>query len=266
MDADRYLARIGIDPDSVSAPDHETLARLQAAHLRTVPFETLAITGDPFDDRAGDGVSLAATDLFEKIVDRERGGFCFELNGLFAWLLDEIGFETARIAGRMLGDDSVTLPANHLIPTVTLDRTYVVDAGMGTPKIRRPVPLNGTTVSDELGAEWRVVESDRPDTDFRTQYRQAREDDWTDRYVFTTEPRDLSYFHATCDYLASAPESGFTGSPVLVIGTDYGYVKLTGQQLTRVANGDETESTLSESEWHETVADTFGIDWAEARA
>jgi len=265
MDADRYLARIGTDPTSVTAPDRETLSRLQAAHLRTVPFETLAITGDPFDDRAGAGVSLAESDLFEKLVERERGGFCFELNGLFAWLLGELGFETNRFAGRMLGDDSVTLPANHLVPTVTLDRTYVVDVGMGTPKIRTPVPLDGTPVTDELGVEWRVVESERPDADYRTQYRRAAETEWTDRYVFTARPRPLSYFRATCDYLASAPESGFTGSPVLVVGTDHGHVKLTGQQLTRVVDGDATERTLSETEWDETVAETFGIDWAEAR-
>jgi len=129
MDADAYLRRIGLTRGDVEARGRETLARLQRAHVLTVPFENLAIAGDPWDDRAGAGVSLDPATLEAKIVDRERGGFCYELNGAFVALLDELGFEATRNAGRIVGDGGVELPANHLVPTVDLDRTYVADVG-----------------------------------------------------------------------------------------------------------------------------------------
>jgi len=261
MDADAYLRRIGLTRGDVEARGRETLARLQRAHVLTVPFENLAIAGDPWDDRAGAGVSLDPATLEAKIVDRERGGFCYELNGAFVALLDELGFEATRNAGRIVGDGGVELPANHLVPTVDLDRTYVADVGMGTPKIRRPVPIDGTAVGDEVDVRWRVVESDRPDVDYLVQYREPGEADWTDRYVFTHEPREMDYFAATCDYLTAAPESVFTGSTTVTIGTGDGHVKLSDRELERVENGSETVRTLGREEWNEVLATEFGIEW-----
>jgi N-hydroxyarylamine O-acetyltransferase len=185
---DDYLARIGLDPtevrrsdagnaaasttESAGSPDYETLERLQRAHVTTVPFETLAVTGDPFGPREGEGVTLTLPHLYDKIAVRERGGFCFELNGLFGWLLGELGFDSARIAAGMLSDDGDPRPpANHHAHLVSLDRPYVVDVGCGVPTMRRPLPLDGTACEDSAGVRWRAVESERPDADYLTQYR-----------------------------------------------------------------------------------------------
>jgi N-hydroxyarylamine O-acetyltransferase len=261
MDPDRYLRRIGLEPDDVGTLDHDTLARLQNAHVRSVPFENLAISGDPWGRRSGEGVSLGIDDLEAKIVEGERGGFCYELNGAFAGLLDELGFDAARNAGRIVGDGGIELPANHLVPTVELDRTYVVDVGTGTPKIRRPVPLDGTPVEDGGGNTWRVVENDRPDVEYTVEYRGLDEDSWSDRYVFTHEPKPMRYFTATCNYLTAAPESVFTGSTVLTIATDRGQTKLTGRELHRTGGDEETVRTLDPREWDEILENEFGIDW-----
>jgi len=261
MDADHYLRRIGLDPADVESLDHDTLARLQRAHVQTVPFENLAISGDPWDRRSGADVSLALDDLEAKIVERDRGGFCYELNGLFAGLLDELGFDATRNAGRIVGDGGIELPANHLVPTVELDRTYVADVGMGTPKIRRPIPLDGAPVEDGVGNTWRVVENDRPDVDYTIEYRGPDEDSWADRFVFTRGSRPMRYFTATCDYLTSAPESVFTGSTVVTIATEHGQAKLTGRELHRTERGEETVRTLDRDEWDEILAAEFGIEW-----
>jgi len=260
MNGDRYLQRIGLDPSTVTSLDRETLARLQHAHVEAVPFENLSIGGDPWDRRDGAGVSLATGDLEAKIVDRERGGFCYELNGAFVALLDELGFEATRNAGRIVGDGGIELPANHLVPTVELDRTYIADVGMGSPKIRRPVPLDGTAVEGDAGTVWRVTANERPDVDYTVQCRSAEADTWTDRYVFTQEPRAMDYFTATCDYLTTAPESTFTGSTVATIATESGHVKLTGRELHRVEDGDETVRELDESEWEDVLTTEFGIE------
>ncbi|GKZ13956.1 arylamine N-acetyltransferase [Haladaptatus sp. T7] len=261
MNHERYCARIGLDPSSVRDADLETLARLQRAHVTTVPFENVAITGDPFGNREGAGVSLAADDCYDKIVENRRGGFCFELNGLFGDLLAELGFDVSRRAAMMLSDGEARPPANHLTNVVTLDRPYVVDVGMGVPTMRRPLPLDGDTTRDGIGVEWRTVESDRPDSDYATQFRDspAENPEWKTRYVFRDVPRERSYFEATCEYLASAPESPFTGDPVVTIATDSGHAKLTTDALTRHENGEERERSLAEAEWYDALETEFGV-------
>lgn len=288
MDHERYLSRIGFETEWAPSHDAGTVERLQRAHVTTVPFETLSITGDPFGVREGEGISLAVDDLYGKIVDRRRGGFCYELNGLFGWLLRELGFDIERRAAMVVTDGEARPPANHLTHVVSLDRRYLVDVGLGTPTMRRPLPIDGTpTRPDAAGVTWRVVESDRPDADLVTQFRgfdgsratdgddESDESDrsdrsgdvdrgnagWTDRYVFRDVPREAGFFDATCEYLASAPESPFTGTPVVTIATDRGHLKLEPDRMTRITNGERTEATLSLEEWYTTLNREFGIHY-----
>ena len=192
------------------------------------------------------------------MVERERGGFCFELNGLFTWLLRQLGVDAERLAARMVGEDGTGRPpANHHSIAVAFDRRYLVDVGMGTPPMRRPLPLDGEVVTDHTGVSWRVVESERPDEEYLTQYRLPA-GAWQDRYLVSDVPRELSYFQATCDYLTSAPESPFTGNPVVSIGTEDGYEKLNRETLTRW-DGDEHERAVDPDEWVDIVDERFGL-------
>lgn len=261
MDAETYLARIGIDPSTVDSPNLETLERIQRAHVTAVPFENLSIVGDPYGDREGAGVVLSMTHLYEKIVERERGGYCFELNGLLHWLLAELGYDVERVAARVMSDDSVTPPANHHTNVVRLDRRYVVDAGMGTPTMRRPTPLDGTSRTDEIGVEWRITESDRPDETYQSEYREPGGEEWSRRYVFSDVPRELDYFEATNDYLQSAPESTFTGDPIVSIATEEGHRKLSGTTLTETIGTEKRERTVSDGKWHATLEREFGLNY-----
>ncbi|WP_254839192.1 arylamine N-acetyltransferase family protein [Natronomonas marina] len=269
MDPDRYLARLGLDPEAAWPPTRETLARLQSAHVTTVPFETLSITGPPHAAADGEGVTLSVPALYEKLVERERGGFCYELNGLFGWLLDELGFEVDRLAAAVLGDDGDPRPpANHHALRVTLDEPYLVDVGLGVPKVREPVPIGGRAAPDAVGVEWRTVGSDRPDADYVAQAREpsdatsesaATDDGWSDRYLFTTAPRDLDHFTATCEYLTAAPESPFTGEPSVNVGTERGHRRLTTDSLVEVVDGEETERPVAPDEWLDVLEREFGV-------
>lgn len=262
MTSEEYLDRLGVDPPVETTL--EALAHLQWTHANTVPFETLAITGDPWGDREGTGVSLDLADLYSKIVRDRRGGFCYELNEAFRWLLDGLGFEVSRLAGAVLVDGEPSPPASHLLSLVHLDRPYVADVGLGGCPLRVPLPLDGSVRRDEAGIAWRVAESARPDAEYVARYRIGREDEWTDRYVFRTEPRELAYVRATCEYLSTAPESGFTGDPVLTIGTDDGYAKLTTEAFTRVVDGEERTRAIDESAWYELVSDEFDLAFPRA--
>jgi len=267
LDSDAYLERIGVDPDTVESADLATLERLQAAHVRAVPFENLAIVGGPADwsgDEGdlprGEGVVLSTPHLYRKVVGRGLGGYCFELNGLFHWLLAEVGYDVDRVAARVVSGGDATPPANHHANVVELDRRYVVDVGIGIPTMRRPTPLDGTARTDEVGVEWRVVASDRPDEAYRTEVRSTWTDgEWSTRYVFGDVPRDLSYFAATNDYLQTAPESPFTGHPVVTVATDEGHLKLSDETLTETVGGEERERTVPPEEFWPTVEREFGI-------
>lgn len=264
MDHERYLSRLGFDPGWEPNRDLGTVARVQRAHVAAVPFETLSITGDPFGTHDGERVSLAIDDLYGKIVERRRGGFCYELNGLFGWLLARIGFDIERRAAMVVTDGEARPPANHLTHVVALDRRYIVDVGLRVPTMRRPLPLDGThTRTDSVGVTWRVAPSDRPDADFVTQYRDSTTDgddgEWTDRYVFRDVPREMEFFAATCEYLANAPESPFTGTPVVTVVTDRGHLKLEPDRLTRIAGGERTTEALSAEEWYDALDREFGL-------
>lgn len=253
---EQYLARIGLSSLRVNEPDLPTLARLQRAHVTSVPFETFSITGDPHSERAGGGVSLSIGALYTKVVEGNRGGFCFELNGSFGWLLTALGFDVTRVAARMV--TALEVPANHHPLLVALNRPYLVDVGMGAPMLRAPIALGDAAESDTAGVRWRVVESERPDADWLLQYRET-DGEWQDRYVFDTTARTLAYFAATCEYLQTAPESGFTDSPVVTMATADGYKKLKPETFSVVRGTETTERPVSDGDFHELLRDEFGI-------
>jgi N-hydroxyarylamine O-acetyltransferase len=263
MNATSYLDRIGLaewTADDVP-PDLDTLHTGISAHVTSVPFENLSIVGHPHGDYAGERISLSLPALYEKLVGRRRGGFCFELNGLFNWLLTELGFDVDRCAARIGGDeDSLGRPpANHHTNVVHLDCDYLVDVGTGTPQVREPIPLDGTPVEDTVGVSWRVVPSDVSLSDYALQKRGFDTRDWELRYRFQTEPRQLTYFEATCEFLANQPDGTFTTGPIARRSTPTGWVSLDRNTLTQ-RNGTETiEVEVDPGEWATVLEREFDL-------
>src|SRR3954469_21972948 len=132
MDLDAYLARIG--HDGPLRADRATLGAMVTAHLDVVPFENL-------DVRAGVPVGLAPEAAYEKIVAHRRGGWCYELNGLFGWALEQVGFEVRRLSGAVLREKFGDRQRDtHLCLMVTADEPYLVDVGFGG-SLAAPLPL-----------------------------------------------------------------------------------------------------------------------------
>lgn len=256
MSVGEYLDRIGIQ--RAEDTSLEMLARLQAAHVRSVPFENLSIVGDPYGSYSGERIELQIDQLYQKIVEDGRGGYCFELNGPFSWLLEELGYDVDRVAARVVSGNAGTVPANHLALVVNLDQRYVVDVGIGLPKFDRPVPIGGESI-ESIREQWRVMPADRPDEDYVVQYRDADEG-WIGHYVFTDRPQDLQYFAATNDYLQSSPTSPFTQDPVVNIATERGYIKGSHEQLVIDEEGrGREEQPLDAERWSEVLAQRFSL-------
>src|SRR5262245_51810376 len=132
MNLSDYLARIGYQ--GTPRADLATLAQLQRLHLAAIPYENL-------DVQLGRRVGFDMATIFHKLVRSRRGGWCYEMNGLFAWALAEIGFRFTRLGAAalraQLGDDMI---GNHLALCVDLGRPYLADVGFGDALIE-PVPI-----------------------------------------------------------------------------------------------------------------------------
>ena len=168
VDLDSYLARIGYA--GPRAPTPAVLREVHLAHLRTVPFENLSV-------RRGEAIVLEESALFEKIVRRRRGGFCYELNGLFAALLEALGFRVARLAGRVAADG---IPFDHLALRVDLDEPWLADVGFGDSFLT-PLRLSSREPQEGGGGRrYRIAEIDGG-----LLLARERELAWERRYAFT---------------------------------------------------------------------------------
>lgn len=252
MDVRAYLDRIAYS--GPASPTLETLRALHRAHLLAVPFENL-------DIQRGVPIVLDEEKLFDKIVARQRGGFCYELNGLFAALLREIGFDVTLLsAGVWEPDHNRFAPdGDHLVLLVGLEERWLADVGFGD-SFRDPLRL------------------DDPDdqTEGNTAYRITREgDEWTmmerdglgkrtGGYLFTLRRRTLHDFMFGSHYHQTHPDSPFTRKPFCTRATPAGRITLSGFRLVTVANGQRAERMLADdSEFHAVLKQHFGVVIAE---
>jgi N-hydroxyarylamine O-acetyltransferase len=249
--ADAYLDRIGITgPITVDA---ESLRRLQYAHLMRVPFENL-------DTHLGRPIRLDPASLFEKIVIRRRGGFCYELNGLFACLLRSLGFQVNLLSAQAANRKGGFGPEfDHLALRVDLDHPYLADVGFGdafleplrfTAGIEQSDPRKTFLLTHE-GDDWLVCE-------------RAPSGAWKPLYRFTLVARSIDDFAEMCRYHQTSPESHFTQGTVCSIATADGRMTISGNRFIETQEGHRTERLIqNEIELRTLLAEHFrvtGID------
>lgn len=243
----RYLDRIGA-PRSQPAPGADALAALQRAHLRAVPFENLDIS-------LGRPIRLEAASLFAKVVERRRGGYCYELNGLFAMLLGGLGYGVALVSARVATADGLTAEFDHLALLVSAgEDRWLVDVGFGDAFID-PIPLADGFARRELAKEVGLA---RRGATWHYQERTG-DDGWRDQYLFTEAPRALADFGPRNQWQQTSPESNFTRKRVASLLTEDGRVTLSGQRLIVTASGRRTEEELDDAACAALLARRFGI-------
>lgn len=128
-----YLKRIGYT-GSLEC-NAETLTKLMRAQLFSVAFENL-------DVQAGKIVSLVPEQIVDKIVGQGRGGYCYEVNGLFAMALQALGFSYKFVACRPMFYP-VRRPKTHMVLLVEAEgEQWICDLGFGSYGIRAPIALS----------------------------------------------------------------------------------------------------------------------------
>lgn len=214
VDVTAYLNRIG-QSRPVTADD-AALRELSWAHQTAVPFENLGI-------HLGERISLDPGDLFDKVVGRRRGGFCYELNGLFALLLEDLGYAVERVACRVhRGEGGFGPLFDHL--ALIVDGRWVADVGFGRHS-SYPLRLDVPGEQRDPGGRFEVIPADDGDVDI---YR-----DGEPQYRIERRPRPLADFEPACWWQQTWPGSHFREKPVCSRLDAGGRITLSDRTLIR---------------------------------
>lgn len=247
MDIDRYLSRIRCERPRKA--DLEGLRAVHAAHLLAIPYENI-------DVQLGHKTDTGVAGAYEKIVTRRRGGWCYEMNGLLGWALDELGFRVTRVTGsvgrKKFGDGH---NGNHLVLRVDLhDGAYLADTGFGNGPLY-PFKVTSGDFSDERftfgldradGPWWRVTNWPK---------------EAGDTFDFMLAPADEALFAKMCTFLQTAPDSNFVKNFVVQHHTRDGVLILRGRVLRDVRPQETTERLIdSADELVSVLSEKFGLD------
>lgn len=250
MDINAYLQRIA--SPGPHPPTATTLHTLQVAHLRTVPFENLSI-------HRQEPISLTETALFAKIVTQRRGGFCYELNGLFATLLQAMGFSVQLLSARVMdGNGRFGPPFDHLTLLVTLTERWLVDVGFGDSFIT-PLRLDEPEPQTQGPRAYQIVPTTPGADHWLLQQRQGY-GEWEIQYQFGLHPYQLADFAPMCHYHQTSPDSAFTQKRICTRATENGRITLSDLRLIITHHDQRHEHRLPDEAAHAAALwEQFGI-------
>lgn len=232
-----YLARIGYT--GAIKPDVQTLQGLHRAHMFSVPFENL-------DIGFGRPIRLTGEALWEKLVVQKRGGFCYELNGLFAWLLQQLGFDVTYLNARVYNrQGQLGIDFDHLALLVQIPHQpgrWLVDVGFGD-SFNEPL---GFEERDEQVQGLRAYRLE-PVTDGFVIWQKNYDGTWQRQYYFDLQPRAFpADYESACLYHQTSPKSSFTRGSIISRATPEGRVSLEDGRLILTKNGQRTEQLVAD--------------------
>ncbi len=227
----------------------EVLSNLQKMHLMNVPFENLDIHNN---------IKIDLTDLFDKIVIKKRGGFCYELNGLFYELLKEIGFTVKMVSARVYdGKKDYSPEYDHMALIAKIkDNNYLVDVGFGDFSFY-PVKIElDKETSDPAG----IFRMETFDENYKVIKKKNTGGVFIPEYIFSEQKRQLEEFYARCNYHQTSNESHFMQKRICSLPVKSGRITLAGDILKITENGEVKERKLSnEDEIQQELWNCFGI-------
>ena len=251
MDIPVYLTRLRYSK-SVK-PDAETLHGLQLAHLLNVPFENL-------DIGLKRPIQLSEEALWEKIIVRKRGGFCYELNGLFAWLLKQIGFDVTYLNARVFNrEGKLGIGFDHLALLVKLPHEstrWLADVGFGD-SFTTPLSFEERDERAQGVRAYRLEQTPEGYVTWQKNYDGA----WERQYFFDLQPRSFpADYESACLYHQTSPQSSFTRGSIISMATPEGRVSLEDGRIIITMNGQREETPIAnDEEYHALLKEHFGV-------
>jgi N-hydroxyarylamine O-acetyltransferase len=231
MNKQKYLERIGYD--GIVSVTNKTLSNLHSQHVHSIPFENL-------DVHYKKSFDLHIENIFRKVIRDFRGGFCYELNLLFNWLLVEIGFSSRIIASRTISEDGTVGPEfDHMSVYVKTDREFLIDVGYGDLFLK-PLEIKDGVQSD--GRKFFRIENLN-----HLEYLLSMSDDGVEfkkRYTFSLHNVTAENFSAICFEKQTNPNSFFVKNLICTKPTDRGRVTIFNNKLIKENDESRTELAL----------------------
>lgn len=247
MDLGQYFKRIGF-AGPFEKPDLATLKLIHKLHVMSIPFENLSI-------HCGEKIVMDLEIIFDKIVNRKRGGWCLENNFLFSWVLQKMGYDHTILGSRVFnsGLDDFGPLESHLINKVIIDgKAYITDVSFGVSKqIWEPLELVSGDDQIQMAGAFRLLDKGNMwvlektgrkaevlNPEFASSNLVAKELT-KPIYCFTLEPRDKENFIDTCHSLQTDPKSLFTNKSICSVQTPTGFKALIGWTYSHITYSPE---------------------------
>jgi N-hydroxyarylamine O-acetyltransferase len=241
-----YLDRIHFVGDVKS--NIKSISKLMQCQLFSIPFEDL-------DIQAGKTISLAGNDIVDKLINRKRGGYCYELNGLFALVLQKMDISYRFVAARPLVNSGEN-PKTHMAIIVALEgEEYLVDLGFGGNGIREPLKLNDTTAVQQGTETFALAKAENGDYLLQTLLR----DEWKNLYSFDLSHQDWIDFKPANHYNSTHPDSFFTQNLVVVLQNPLGKKILFRNTFKSIENGETKSYTFEPEKLKNILATEFNL-------
>jgi len=250
VNLNKYLSRIGVESHKVR-PDVETLKLLQRQNLLHVPFENLDIHWKR-------PIVLDTDSFYKKIVKGGRGGFCYELNGLFNELLIAVGFHTHLVSGRVYDiEDNPGPEFDHMAIVVLIGgEEYLADVGFGD-FIADPLKIDPS--SEQVDREGVFIVRLTEHGAFEVEKKAG--DGWKPECLFGRNAHKLDEFALMCEFHQYSPDSHFTKGKVCSILTETGRKTLTDKKFVVRTNGEKKEEVIgTEEQFNRVLTSEFGIE------
>lgn len=258
MDIHDYLKRINYQGSL--EPTLQTLQALHETHLLAVPFENLSI-------HSRQPIILQEEALFNKIVHQRRGGFCYELNGLFAWLLRQLGFQVALLSAEVANAAGAFGPEfDHLTLLIhqLSGADWLADVGFGD-SFRLPLRFETELEQEERDRRAYRLQRQHAEGEGKSKWdrwilQQFNDAQWESQYCFTLQPHELADFTEMCYYQQTSPASHFTQKRICSLATPTGRISLSDLRLILTTDQGRIEQMLAnEEEYTAALVKYFGI-------
>ncbi len=248
---DHYFERIGCPMQEAPSPD--TLRVLHRAHVLHVPFENLDIH---YPQR----ITLDTDRFFDKIIQRQRGGFCYEQNGLLYEVLLQLGYNASLISASVFQVDEKDFgpSAAHVAIIVELeDRQWLVDVGFGS-SFPEPLLLVKDQTQEQGGVLY-VMRSTNHETWVLDRSFDGGQS-YAPMYRFDLQARQLNFFQEMCDFHQTSEASPLFRNKLVSIARPGGRITLTSSHLIITQNSRRQETNIrDEADFREKLKEYFGF-------
>ena len=217
----QYLRKLQLN-DFEPAVNLATLTKLQDAHLKYIPYEN-------FDCLNGKITSLKRQDMFNKVIMHNRGGICFELNGLYNWLLESLGFDVTSYSARFIDKMETYQLRRHRVMCVALgEKRYLTDVGVNSESPRVPLEITEGLIQSDGISQYKFTRSEFWGW---LLWQKERGKIWKRLFGFTEEPQIDKDFITASFWCDAHPDSPFIKSKKLSIFREDCNITIRGNYL-----------------------------------